>query len=226
MQMQGFSPYKDREHAGQVLGEALTPMLPDNHQIIVLGLPRGGVVVAFAVAASLRAPLDVFLVRKLGMPGDEEFAIGAIATGGTRVLNNEAIRKYRVSKDVIERTAEREQQELERRERLYRENRAPVAVHDRTVVLVDDGLATGSTMSAACQALRTENPRRIIAAVPVGSREASEYIRKVADHVVCPMMPHPFVAIGPWYQNFSQTTDDEVRKLLQQASHHSYSEPT
>lgn len=220
--MQGLSPYHNREHAGRVLGQQLKSTVSDAN-VLVLGLPRGGIVVAYEVAHVLQAELDVFLVRKLGMPGDEEFAIGAIAAGGIRVLNEEAIRKFRVPQEAIEQVAAREQRELERRERLYREGRPAVPIGDRTVVLVDDGLATGSTMMAACRALRVESPRRIIVAVPVASTQACGQIRQVADEIVCTMMPESFVAIGPWYENFSQTTDEEVRELLERASREAHS---
>ncbi len=220
--MKGSPPYKNREHSGQVLGEQLVKIVKDPN-VLVLGLPRGGVVVAYEVARALQAELDVFLVRKLGMPGDEEFAIGAIASGGTRVLNEEAVRNFRVPQEAIEQVAAKEQRELERREHLYRENRPAVPILDRTVVLVDDGLATGSTMLAACRALQTEGPRRIIAAVPVASTEACDRIRQIADEMVCTMTPSPFVAIGGWYENFSQTTDEEVRELLERASRETHS---
>ena len=215
--MQGLLLYQNREHAGRVLGQRLLSGVSDAN-ILVLGLPRGGIVVAYEVAHALKVELDVFLVRKLGMPGDEEFAIGAIAAGGIRVLNEEAIRQFRVSQEAIDRVIAKEQRELERRERLYREGRPALSLRGRTIVLVDDGLATGSTMMAACRALRAETSRRIIAAVPVASVTACDYIRQVADEVVCGMMPESFVAIGSWYENFSQTTDAEVRALLERAS--------
>lgn len=215
--MQGLSPYRDREHAGRVLGRRLSNMVSDSN-VMVLGLPRGGLIVAFEVARAIQAELDVLLVRKIGMPGDEEFAIGAIAAPGIRVVNEAAVRRFHVSPDAVERVVEREQEELKRRERLYRQGRQPLAIRGRTIILVDDGLATGFTMLAAARALRTEAPDRIIAAVPVGSADACQQIRQVADDVVCPMMPEPFVAIGTWYENFSQTSDDEVRALLARAS--------
>jgi len=223
--MRGAPPYQNRQHAGQVLGQSLVNVVSDAN-VLVLGLPRGGIVVAYEVAHALQAELDVFLVRKLGMPGDEEFAIGAIAAGGTRVLNEDTVRKFRVSQEAIERVVEREQRELERRERLYREGRPASPIRGRTVVLVDDGLATGSTMMAACRALRVNSPRRIVVAVPVASVDACDQIRQFADEVVCTMTPHPFVAIGPWYENFAQTTDEEVRELLERASREIHSSST
>lgn len=208
--------FRDRVDAGQQLAAKLTEYAgkPD---VLVLGLPRGGVPVAFEVAKALNARLDMFLVRKLGVPGHEELAMGAIASGGIRVLNDEVIDMLRVPDDVVDAVAESEQQELERRENAYREGRPPPDVRGLTVILVDDGLATGSTMRAAAEALRQEAPRRLIVAVPVAARETCDEFRDRVDDVVCASTPEPFHAVGQWYENFPQTTDDEVRELLRRA---------
>jgi putative phosphoribosyl transferase len=186
--------------------------------VIVLALPRGGVPVAFEVAQALGAPLDVFLVRKLGMPGHEEFAIGAIASGGVTVLNEETLRDYGVSRSQVEDVVEAEQRELERRERSYRGDRAFPDLSGRTVILIDDGLATGSTMRAGVAALRQERPARVIVAVPTAPPETCDELRVIVDEMVCLMTPEPFYAVGLWYEDFSQTTDEEVRELLETAS--------
>lgn len=210
--------FRDREEAGRALAERIAEAVPDSN-ILVLALPRGGVPVGFEVARILHAELDVFLVRKLGLPGQEELAIGAIASGGVRVLNDNLVRQLRVSDDLINRVARREQKELDRRERLYRENRPAPAVRDRTVVLVDDGLATGATMLAASRALRPQGARRIIVAAPVASRQACDDFRTEVDQVICAATPEPFMAVGIWYEHFSQTSDEEVRILLDRAAH-------
>jgi predicted phosphoribosyltransferase len=207
--------YRDRREAGRVLAELLAP-LANQPDVLVLGLPRGGVPVAWEVARRLGAALDVFVVRKLGFPGHEELAMGAIASGGVRVLNPEVV-AYGVTRDEIERLAEREQRELERRERLFRGDRPPIRVVDRTVILVDDGLATGSTMRAAVRALRQQGAARIIVAVPVAARSTCAEMEDEADEVVCAATPEPFHAVGLWYEDFRQTTDDEVRELLDTA---------
>ena len=180
----------------------------------MLALPRGGVPVAYEVARALDAPLDVFVVRKLGLPGQEELAMGAVATGGVRVLNEQLVRALRIPDDVIEAVTASERAELERRERLYRGDRPPLDVRGRTVILVDDGLATGATMQAAIQALRPQQPARIVVAVPTAAWETCEALKVQADEVVCAVTPDPFYAVGMWYEDFSQTTDDEVRALL------------
>jgi putative phosphoribosyl transferase len=185
--------------------------------VLVLGLPRGGVPVAYEVAQALGAPLDVFLVRKLGVPGDDELAMGAIGSGGIRVLNHDVIGQAGISPGTIEAVARREQQELERREQLYRGQRPPLDVRGRTVILVDDGLATGSTMRAAAVALRRLRPGKVVVAVPVGAAETCDDLRGEVDDVVCAETPAAFVAVGAWYADFAQTGDDEVRQLLQQA---------
>ena len=186
----------------------------DGANAVVLALPRGGVPVASPVATLLRAPLDLFLVRKLGLPGEEEVAIGAIASGGIRVLNGRVIAECGIDETTIELIARREQQEIERRDLAYRGNRAPIELLDRTIVLVDDGLATGATMRAAVTALRFRKPAAIIVAVPVGSREACEALRLEADDLICLETPEPFIAVGKWYEDFSQNSDEEVRRVL------------
>jgi erythromycin esterase-like protein/predicted phosphoribosyltransferase len=182
--------------------------------VLVLALPRGGVPVAYQVARGLGAPLDVFVVRKLGVPGYEELAMGAIATGGVRVLNDQLVERLGIGEQAIEAIAARERQELERRERLYRGDRPPPDVRGRTVILVDDGLATGATMHAAIEALRQPNPARIVVAVPTASPEACEEMKEKADDVICAITPEPFHAVGRWYQDFSQTADEKVGILL------------
>jgi putative phosphoribosyl transferase len=184
--------------------------------VVVLALPRGGVPVAFEVAEALDAPLDIFVVRKLGMPGHPEFAIGAIASGGVRVLSDDAIRWYGISSSQIEAVAAEELAELERREREYRQGRALTDLHGRTVILVDDGLATGSSMRAAVQAVRAHKPARVVVAVPVGAPSTCEEFADMTDETVCARMPEPFSAVGLWYRDFSQTTDAEVGALLQE----------
>jgi putative phosphoribosyl transferase len=186
--------------------------------VIVLALPRGGVPVAFEVAQALGAALDVFLVRKLGMPGHEEFAIGAIASGGVTVLNEETLRDYGVGRDQVEAVVEAEQRELERRERHYRGDRPFPDVTGRAVILIDDGLATGSTMRAAVAALRHERPARVIVAVPTAPLETCDELRVIVDDMICLITPEPFYAVGLWYEDFSQTTDEEVRGLLERAA--------
>ena len=184
---------------------------------VVLALPRGGVPVAAEVAARLNVPLDVFVVRKLGVPGHEELAMGAIASGGVTVLNEDVVHMLNIPRDAIARVAASEQAELERRERTYREGRPPEPVEGRHVCLIDDGLATGASMRAAVRALRALNPRSVTVAVPVAAAETCEELRREADNVICLATPEPFVAVGLWYRNFAPTTDDEVRDILRQA---------
>jgi predicted phosphoribosyltransferase len=205
--------YRDRRHAGVELASLLRH-LKGRADVVVLGLPRGGVPVAFEVARALDAPLDVFMVRKLGLPGHPELAMGAIASGGIRVLNDDVVAWYRVPTAVIDAAARTEQAELERRERAYRDGDLPLTLSGRTVVLVDDGLATGSTMRAAVQAVRTQTPARVIVAVPVGAAETCRELADVADEVVCARVPEHFHAVGQWYLDFSSTTDADVRALL------------
>jgi len=206
-------PFRDRREAGRFLATKLAAYThrPD---VLVLALPRGGVPVAYEVARALDVPLDVFLVRKLGIPGHEELAMGAVATGGVRVLNDQVVGSLRIPDYVIAAVAAKEQQELARRERLYRSNRPPPDVRGRTVILVDDGLATGATMLAAIKALRQQQPARIVVAVPTASPETCEELKAEVDEIICAVTPEPFYAVGLWYDDFSQTTDDEVRDLL------------
>jgi predicted phosphoribosyltransferase len=211
-------PFRDRAEAGRVLAEQLR-RFAGRDDVVVLGLPRGGVPVAYEVARELGAPLDVFLVRKLGVPGHEELALGAIATGGTRVLNRELIEQLGLPPELIEAIEARERQELERRERAYRGDRPPPDLKGRTVILVDDGLATGSTMLAAVHAVRQYDPARVVVAVPVADPEVCASLEQVADEAVCAITPQPMRAVGMWYGDFSQTTDDEVRELLARARH-------
>lgn len=208
--------YRDRRHAGAELAARLAHF-KGRDDVVVLALPRGGVPVAVEVARALDAPLDIFLVRKLGVPGHRELAMGAIASGGVRVLNEEVVRWYRIPEAVIDDTAREEEAELERRERAYRDGRSPVVIRDRIVLLIDDGLATGSSMRAAVQAVRAQQPARVVVAVPVGAPDTCREFAEVADEIVCARTPEPFSAVGQWYRDFSQTTDEEVRALLQQA---------
>jgi putative phosphoribosyl transferase len=209
--------FLNRTEAGRQLAAELT-RYASRSDVLVLGLPRGGVPVAFEIALALDAPLDVFIVRKLGLPGHEEFGIGAIASGGVRVVDESVLRAYGVDADVLDRITERERRELERRERLYRDERPFPSVADRVVILVDDGLATGSTMRAAIAALRAEHPREVVVAVPVGAPETCAAIAKLADDLVCLETPDPFYAVGLWYQDFEQTDDEEVHDLLERAA--------
>ena len=209
--------FKDRIEAGRFLADKLTNYT-DRRDAIVLGLPRGGIPVAYEVAQKLHAPLDVFTVRKLGVPGHEELAMGAIASGGVRVLNHDVLSYIKIPAEEIDRVAADELRELERRERLYRGARPPLDVRDRIVIVVDDGLATGSTMRAAIKALHQKGPKQIVVAAPVGARETCDSLKNEVDVVcVCALTPEPFQAVGLWYANFEQTTDDEVRHLLTRA---------
>ena len=210
--------FLNRSDAGRQLAAELLPRYGGRSDVLVLGLPRGGVPVAFEMAVALDAPLDVFVVRKLGLPGHEEFGIGAIASGGVRVVDDSVLRAYGVDSRTLEEITEREQRELERRERRYRDDRPFPAIQDRVVILVDDGLATGSTMRAAVAALRAEGPREIVVAVPVGAPETCSAMARLADDVVCLMTPEPFYAVGLWYENFDQTDDAEVHDLLERAA--------
>jgi predicted phosphoribosyltransferase len=206
-------PFANRREAGLELARQLEHFA-GRTDIVVLALPRGGVPVAYEVARALGAPLDVFLVRKLGLPGHRELAMGAIASGGVRVLNNDVVAWYRIPDVIIDEAAREEQAELERRERLYREGQPPVELAGRVVLLIDDGLATGSTMKAAVQAVRARAPSRIVVAVPVGAPDTCQEFQTIADEVVCARIPQRFNAVGQWYRDFSQTSDQEVRQLL------------
>jgi predicted phosphoribosyltransferase len=209
--------FRDRFDAGRRLAAELSEYA-DRPDVLILALPRGGVPVAFEVARALHAPLDVFLVRKLGFPGHEELAMGAIATGGVRILDGEVLRMFNVPLDIVERVTEKERRELERREQQYREGRPAPQVEGHTVILIDDGLATGSTMRAAVAALRKEGARKIVVAVPVAPVETCESLREEVDEIICAVTPEPFRAVGLWYADFSQVTDEEVRELLARAA--------
>lgn len=208
--------FRDRSDAGKCLATKLLDY-KDRPDVVVLALPRGGVPVAFEVAQVLGVPLDIFLVRKLGVPGHEELAMGAIACGGVRVLNDEVVDYLRIPARVIDAIAATELDELQRREVIYRGDRPEPDVREKTVILVDDGLATGSTLRAAAQALRQQTPARIVVAVPVSARQTCDEYRLGVEEIVCAVTPEPFVGVGHWYEDFSQTTDDEVRDLLKQA---------
>jgi putative phosphoribosyl transferase len=209
--------YKDRADAGRRLAEALKESV-GGHDVLVLALPRGGVPVGAEVARALGAELDIYLVRKLGVPQQPELAFGAVASGGTVVLNHDVVGAFRLSQSNIEEVALMEAKELMRRERLYRGDKPPPRVAGRTVILVDDGLATGASMRAAARAVRQLRPRRLVIAVPVGAPETCEALRRECDDVVCPLQPAAFEAVGLWYDSFDQTTDAAVRKLLGAAS--------
>ena len=208
--------FRDRAEAGRFLALKLAAHA-DRQDTVVLALPRGGVPVAFEVAKSLNVPLDVFIVRKLGVPGQEELAMGATATGKVRVLNQDIITALGISDEVVDSVIAREERELQRREELYRGDRPACQVEGKTVILVDDGLATGSTMHAAVLALRRRKPARVIAAVPVAAVSTCEEFKDEVDEIVCATTPNPFYAVGQWYEDFSQTTDGEVQELLRRA---------
>lgn len=206
--------YRDRADAGRELARKLAEYRRRD-DVIVLGLPRGGVPVAFEVATALGAPLDVFVVRKLGTPGQPELAMGAIASGGVRVLNHDVVAALGIPDDKIEEVAQAEGEELRRREQQYRGSRPPLDVRDKTVILVDDGLATGSTMRAAAAALKQEGAHKIVVAVPVAAEASCTAVRGEVDELVCAATPEPFWAVGQWYRDFDQTTDAEVHSLLE-----------
>ena len=206
-------PFRDRVEAGELLAGLLADYR-DRDDVVVLALPRGGVPVAREVARALGVPFDVYVVRKLGVPGHEELAMGAIATGGVRQINRDVVDALGIPGNVIDAVAEREQLELERREQTYRGNRGPLLLAGKIVILVDDGLATGSTMRAAVMAARQQQPARVIVAVPVGAPSTCADLATEADAVVCVRTPDPFVAVGLWYRDFTPTTDHEVRTLL------------
>lgn len=210
--------YENRLEAGRYLA-ILLQQYANRSDVIVLALPRGGVPVGYEVAKALHVPLDVFIVRKLGVPGHEELAMGAIATGGITVLNIEVVNMLHIPRRVIDAVAAREEQELQRREHLYRDDRPLPDVKGKTVILVDDGLATGSTMRAAIEALKQEHPAHIVVATPVGALPTCEELSRQVSQVICAQTPEPFYGVGFWYQDFSQTSDQEVHDLLAQAQH-------
>lgn len=209
--------FQDRRDAGKRLALELA-RYANRSDVIVLALPRGGVPVAYEVARALHVPLDVFIVRKLGLPGREELAIGALASGGIRVLNHDVIRVLNVPDEVINLVAQREQQELQRREQLYRGERSMSEIANRTVILIDDGLATGASMRAAVAGVRTRHPDRIVIAVPTAAREVCDAFQFRVDEMVCLMTPEPFEGVGKWYADFRQISDQEVRNLLEEVN--------
>jgi putative phosphoribosyl transferase len=211
-------PFKDRRAAGSRVAELLTSYR-GTRNVRVLGLPRGGVPVAYEVATALGVPLDVLIVRKLGVPGHEELAMGAIASGGVRIVNERVAREYGLSERALAAAATQEEIELERRERLYLGDRFPLDLEGATVILVDDGLATGATMRAAIVAVRSRGAAKIVVAVPCGSSSTCRGLATEADEVICAITPEPFDAVGLWYRDFTQTTDDEVRDLLERSGH-------
>lgn len=213
--------FRDRRDAGVELAQRVEPFVWTNGKrsdVVVLALPRGGVPVAYEVARTLEVPLDVFLVRKLGVPGHEELAMGAIASGGVRVLNDDVVEVYGIGDRTIAAVEAEERGELERRERTYRAGRPPIDLTGKTAILVDDGLATGATMRAAIHAARAAHAAKVIVAVPVASREACRDLGVEADDIVCARTPEPFYGVGLWYEDFSQTSDEEVRALLADAA--------
>lgn len=209
--------FRDRRDAGKKLARELLKYA-NRADVAVFALPRGGVPVAYEVALALNAPLDVFIVRKLGLPGREELAIGAIASGGIRVLNHDIIRMLNIPEEVLDLVARRELQELQRREQAYRGNRPALEVRDRTIILIDDGLATGASMRAAIAGLRARQPARLVVAVPAAAREVCDSFRHEVDEIVCVMTPEPFYGVGRWYEEFGQTDDEEVRILIEEAN--------
>ena len=216
--------FRDRRAAGRALATRLMEYA-EQPDVVVLALPRGGVPVGYEVALALHAPLDVFLVRKLGTPGQEELAMGAIASGGIRVLNPDVVEGLAISERVIDQIAAAEGLELARRAQVYRDDRPATPVKDRTVILVDDGLATGATMRAALVALRQEQPRRLVAAVPVAPEATCWALGAIADEAVCLDTPEPFYGVGLWYDDFTPTSDEEVRALLRQSAEHGAAPP-
>ncbi|QYF96146.1 phosphoribosyltransferase [Massilia sp. PAMC28688] len=217
--MGGTTPYKHRAHAGRQLARALRAITP-GPDALVLALPRGGVPVAFAVASELKLPLDIMVVRKVGMPGHEEYAIGAIGSDGVRVLQRDIINDRQIPPERLDALCAAALHELHRRERLYRGQRPPPQLAGRTVILVDDGIATGSSMRAACEVARAGHPARLILAAPVGAPDTCAALAREADALVCPLQPPRFRAVGQWYQRFDQTSDEEVARLLEQAWRH------
>jgi len=211
--------FSNRRDAGRKLAEKLSKYA-NKPDVTVLALPRGGVLVAYEVARALNAPLDIFVVRKIGLPGHEELAMGAIASGGARVINQDVVRRFNVPQGMIEAVVKRELQEVERRERAYRGDHPMCEVRDRTVILVDDGLATGASMHAAIKGLRVRHPARIVVAVPTAALETCEAFKHEVDEIICATTPEPFYGVGKWYEDFSQTSDEEVQALLEGTTQH------
>ncbi len=208
--------FRDRFEAGQLLAQKLMAYA-DKSDVLILALPRGGVPVAYEVAMTLHVPMDILVVRKLGVPGREELAMGAIASGGIYVLNEAVIVMEQIPLEIVHEVAKRELKEIERRERVYRGDRPLPIIEDRTVILIDDGLATGATMHAAIRVLRQQSPARLVVAAPVGAEQTCNQFRDEVDEIICAVTPDPFIAVGMWYEDFSQTTDEEVRDLLHKA---------
>jgi putative phosphoribosyl transferase len=211
--------FQNRHDAGRQLVPKLSKY-KEQSNVIFLALPRGGVPVAYEVALALRVPLDVLVVRKLGLPGREELAIGAIASGGIRILNEDIILAVGLDQAIVDTVTEREQKELQRREQQYRGNRLALDIHERTVILIDDGLATGASMLAAVRGVRTRHPAQIVVGVPTAAPQAIDLIQPEADEIVYVIAPDPFEGVGKWYEDFSQTTDEEVKLLLEEANQH------
>jgi len=212
-----MAPFRNRRDAGKILAPKLSAYA-NRSDVIILALPRGGVPVAYEVDLALNAPLDILIVRKLGLPGREELALGAIASGGIRVLNDDIIRVLSIPQEIINIVAQRELQELERREHIYRGERPASEGRDRTVILIDDGLATGASMRAAVAALRTQNPARIVIAVPAAAPETCNALEFDVDEIVCAITPEPFLGVGHWYEDFTQITDEQVQRFLLEAN--------
>ncbi|MDB6065636.1 MAG: putative phosphoribosyltransferase [Pedosphaera sp.] len=210
--------YQNRYEAGEALAAKLRHHAGDPN-LLVLALPRGGVPVGYEVATALNAPLDIFLVRKLGVPGYEELAMGAVASGGVKILNDDVIQQVGISGNMIDAIVQEKERELEQQEKIYRGERPPAEIKGRTVILVDDGLATGASMRAAVKAVKKKGPKSVIVAVPIGSVQTCHQLQTEVDEVVCGMTPDPFYAVGAWYSDFMQITDEEVRELLDHAAH-------
>ncbi len=215
--------FTDRRDAGRKLAKELSAYA-NRSDVLVLALPRGGVPVAYEIALALNAPLDIFTVRKLGLPGHEELAMGAIATGGARVINQDVVRTFNVPQAIIEVVVKKELKELERRERVFRGDRTMREIHGKTVILIDDGLATGASMHAAIMGLRAKDPARIVVAVPTAALETCEAFKHMVDEMICATTPEPFYGVSRWYDDFSQTSDEEVQTLLEEASQHAVHE--
>ena len=211
--------FADRRDAGRKLAKKFAAYA-NRSDVLVLALPRGGVPVAYEVASALHAPLDIFIVRKLGLPGHEELAMGAIATGGALVINQDVVRTFNVPQGLIEAVAKKELKELERRERVFRGDRPMREIGGKTVILIDDGLATGASMHAAILGIRSKQPARIVAAVPTAALETCEAFKQKVDEMICATTPEPFYGVSRWYEDFSQTSDEEVQSLLEEASQH------